>query len=116
MDLKELKKVLDNPTTTDDQKQQLIVGILAHDKNAMPLIIQILQKERQTNNDLITDMNLELSRAHIFIDELNPAMLLKKEKQTNLGEHVTKNFMLDNIAAFYTKYKGIVQHCFNRFI
>ena len=115
MNLVELKKVLNNDLISDEHKQTLIVKILAHDKNAMPLIIQILQQERKTNHELITDMNIELSRAHVFIDELNPAMLGKKEKQTNLNEGMTKNFMLDKIAAFYTTYKGVVEHCFNRF-
>jgi F0F1-type ATP synthase delta subunit len=115
MDIKKIKSVIDNETHSDEQKESLIINILAKDKSAIPVVMKILEAERENNIELISDMNLELSRAHIFIDELNPALLPKKEKQTNLGEQFTKNFIIDKISEFYIKYKGALTHCFNRF-
>ncbi len=114
MDFKKLEQALNAPVE-DAIKRKRVIAVLAEDKNAIPDLLDLLAQERQNNKDLITDMNSELSRAHIFIDELNPALLGKKEKLTNLGEQVTKPFIMDEIAKFYIKYKGMVTHCYNRF-
>src|ERR1700741_49177 len=115
MDLESLKKTLDNPETSVESKEYAIIRILACDKEAIPMIMKVLDEERKIKIELISDMNVTLSTAHTFIEELNPAMVPKKENQTNLGPQVTKTYILDKIAEFYIKYKGKITYSWNRF-
>lgn len=115
MDLKKIEEVI-NSQLSEDVKRRAIIQILANDKNAIPMIMEILAEERAIKNDLIDDFNLNLSRCHSFIEDLNPKMIDKKENQTlTFGKQVTKEFVLDKISEFYINYKGKVTHCFNRF-
>ncbi len=116
MDLEEIKKVV-NSEIPDNLKEFQLLTILSKDEKLIPTLLGVLQEERKFKKELITDMNLELSRAHIFIDVLEPHMQVgtRVKKETALGENINKNWMLDNISAFYNKYKGRIVHCFNRF-
>ncbi len=113
MNIQALKEALNNNLTSDEQKEYIIIHILAKDKSAMPMILEVLKTEREINRELMIDMNLELSRAHIFIEEYTPEIV--KLKNGKHPQRLTKYFILDEISAFYVKYKGMVQHCFNRF-
>lgn len=107
MDLKQLKEIT-NSEVPDNIKEQLIISLLAIDENVIPSILNILKQERINKNELIIDMNLELSRAHCYID-------MRPESKDENKERFNKNFVVDEIAKFYFKYKGMVSHCFNRF-
>lgn len=100
MNLEKIKEIV-NSNSRDDVKNFLIINCLSEDKNAIPLMMEILDTERKNKKELIQDMNLELSRSHIFIE-------ISKES-------FNKKFVLDEIEKFYLKYKGVVTHCFNRF-
>ncbi len=105
MDLETIKKIV-NSDSPSKSKELQILYVLAADKNAIPTILDILNAERKSNNEMITDLNLNLSRTHIFVDEYVDKV---KEKQ------FTRAFILDKISEFYIKYKGRISHCFNRF-
>ncbi len=107
MNLKEIKEVI-NSSIPDKQKKECIIGILAKDEKLIPTLMIFLSVERQNKAELIDDMNLELSRAHIYIDERPP---IKNESKAAFN----KNFVIDKISEFYIKYKSVVTHCFNRF-
>lgn len=71
-------------------------------------MLSILQTERSANKEIISDMNLELSRAHIYIDEYTESTRMEKAR-------FNKGFILDNVSKFYIKYEARITHCFNRF-
>jgi len=108
MNVKEIQEIVNSPILPTQTKESLIINSLAEDKNVATDIIKILSREREVNQGLISDMNLELSRAHTYIDRRSE---LKPESKENFN----KSFVLDKIAAFYIKHKGLVTHCFNRF-
>ena len=113
MDIKLITKIATNPILNDEQKRRGIINAIAQDQTALSDVLEILHEERMLRGQLMTDMNLELSRAHIFIDSFMPPIpKLKKGEKT---ESFNKSFVLDEIAKFYIKYKSMVSHCFNRF-
>ncbi len=112
MDLDLLKQIV-NSSLPDEVKEHKIIGVLAADENALPEMMKVLESERRVKRELITDMNVELSRAHVFID-LKIIENLPKHKNGH-SEGFTKGFVMDEIEKFYTKYKSLVTHCFNRF-
>ncbi len=115
MDIKKITEVITDPDITEEMKEGRILNILAMDKNAIPDLLKILAREREQKQEVITEMNLELSRSHVFIECVNPAALPKKEKLTSLGPQVTQTWILDQIAAFYIRNKGRVRYLYNRF-
>lgn len=108
MNVKEIKEIVNLNNVSDDIKESLIIKTLASDEKIIPLIMDILNTEREQNKDLLTDMNLELSRAHIYIDE-------RPESKVEGKDPFNKGFILDKISEFYIKYKENITHCFNRF-
>lgn len=113
MDIKSITKIVTDPFTNEEQKRRLVISTLAKDDNIISDVLEILKEERVLKNELLIDMNLELSRAHIFIDSFMPPV--PKLKKGEKGEDFSKSFVLDEIAKFYLKYKSMVRHCFNRF-
>ncbi len=108
-----MTSILNDSTMSDEVKQSSIINVLAKDENVLTTIMHVLQKERLYRKDLLLDMNLELSRAHIFIDDYMPEPVKLRKNET--GPTFTRNFVLDQIAAFYVKYKDTILHSFNRF-
>ena len=107
MDIKTIKSIV-NSDSPNNIKEMLIIRELSADKNVIPMIMEILQTERKSQKELVQDLNLELSRAHIYID-------MRPESKKEVKEGFNKGFILDEIAKFYIKYKGKITHCFNRF-
>lgn len=97
-----LQEIL-NYTLDDEGKETLIIRWFAKDKNAIPNILKVLHEEREQTKEFIQDMNLELSRAHVFI-----------EKDGDMSKDVTKSFLVEKIDEFYLKYKFMISHCFTR--
>ncbi len=112
MDLVELKQIL-NSDSSDEVKKSQVINCLAKDKEVIPVIMRMLEREREIKSELITDMNHELSRAHVFIDDFMPEPVKLKKGETMIG--FDKNFVLDKIAEFYINYKSLIRHCYNRF-
>ena len=107
MDLKTIKEIV-NSGAKDEIQEALIINTLANDEKVIPMILEILSSERKENKDLIMDINLELSRAHIYID-------MRPESKAENKDCFNKGFIMDEIAKFYIKNKGKILHCFNRF-
>ena len=108
MDLQKIKKIV-NSGLPDQYKESAIITILSQDKKVVPTVLKILESERNTSKELITDMNMELGRAHIFIEKSKI-----KEKNPNSDTEFNKKFLLSEITKFYTKYKEVIGHCFNK--
>jgi hypothetical protein len=96
MNLPELKSII-NSGLPDDIIKSEIINSLAKDENIIPVIMKILERERAFKKELLLDMNLLLSKAHVGLDS----------KKLNKD-----GFMQKEIIEFYRKYKGYVGHCF----
>jgi hypothetical protein len=96
MNIKELKSII-NSGLPDDVIKSEIINSLAKDENVIPVVMRILERERQFKKEIHEEMNVLLSKAHIGLDD----------KKFNEG-----NFIQKEIIDFYTKYKGYVGHCF----
>lgn len=108
MNLENIKEIVNSSGLSTESKKSLIFRDIAKDKKAIPSILQILNSERGMKDDLITDMNLELSRAHCFIEGI-------EEPLQDSTKRFNKTFVISAIESFYVKYKNMVTHCFNRF-
>ena len=97
MDLGKIKKIVNSDDLPDVFKSKLIIDVIAKDKNSIPDILNILNSERKQKDELTSDMNLLLSKAHLGLEkpELN-----------------NDKYIQDEIVEFYKKYKGMVSHCF----
>ena len=105
MDIKSIKNIV-NRDIPDSVKESMIIDELTKDKDVLPTLMLILNQERRSQKELIQDMNLELSRAHIYIET---------QKEDKKEEGFNKSFVIKEISNFYKKYKGVVRHCFNRY-
>lgn len=114
MDINKIRQIIELPIT-DEERTKGILNVIASDENALTVVLEILNIERKMKKELISDMNMELSRADVFIEGLNPAMLPKKEKETIFADGFTKVFVADKIMSLYVKYKGIISHNFNKY-
>jgi hypothetical protein len=107
MDIKELRIII-NSDLPDEVIKSQIINSLAMDENVIPVVMSILDRERVFKKELTINMNLELSRAHIYIE-------MRPERKSESKENFNKKFVMDEISKFYLKYKPFVTHCFNRF-
>ena len=96
MNIKELKSII-NSGLPDDVIKSEIINSLAKDENVIPVVMRILERERQFKKEIHNEMNVLLSKAHIGL----------YDKKFNEGNIIQKE-----IIDFYTKYKGYVGHCF----
>ena len=70
MDIKKIEQIV-NTKLSDEQKEYLILSTISDDKNAIPTILQILDREREQREELILDSNSELSRALLVLKDKN---------------------------------------------
>jgi hypothetical protein len=96
MNLQELKSII-NSGLPDDVVKSKIINSIAKDENVIPVVMKILERERQFKKEIHEEMNVLLSKAHVGLDD----------NKFNEG-----NFMQKEIIEFYTKYKGYIGHCF----
>lgn len=108
MDLKKIQEILSSPMK-DDTKEYYILTEIAKDKDAIPTILKLLNQEREVKNELILDMNLELSRADTILEDT------KLANRKGAGDKTTKEFALEEIRKFYDKYREYITHCFNKY-
>jgi hypothetical protein len=96
MDIKLIREVV-NSSADDGTIEYMIIQILAQDEKVIPTIMDILAAERKKKSKLITEMNMQLSRADIGLGD------------NELNED---GFMQEEIRKFYAKFKDQVGHCF----
>lgn len=108
MKIDRVKEIVNNGVLTDDVKRSMILRVIAKDQNAIPDLLKILSFEREEMKEVLIEINLNLSRAHCYIDS-------RPETRKEAKDAFSKGFILDEISKFYIKYKGVVTHCFNRF-
>ena len=89
----------------EDMQRQAVLSVLADDKTMIPNLLSMLEIERKENSELIADINLQLSRTHIYVE--------KYSKEKRKGQQVSRDFMLEKVGEFYGKYAGKIRHCFD---
>lgn len=100
MDLKLIKETLEQSYLSDEDKIKIILTIIARDQNAIPYLLNIIDIERITNRNIISDLNLEVSRYHIHMRD---PKLLKQNKK----------FLNEETKTLYEKWKDFIQPLFN---
>lgn len=100
MDLKLIKETLEQPYLSEEDKVKIILTIIARDQNSLPYLLTILTTERTINRDIISDLNLEVSRYHIHTQN---SKLLKQNKE----------FLNKETKTLYEKWKDFIQPLFN---
>ncbi len=99
MDLQSISKVLESENLDSRQKEDLILSIIAKDKKAIPMVMDMLDYERSQKEELINDLNLNLGRADCFLED-------------NIPE---KDFVIKEIKGLYEKWRGVIIHLFNKY-
>ena len=79
MDINKIKEIVNSPLP-EIYKEKAILSVLAADKKVIPYIMEILNYEREKNIEIITDFNVELSRALVALDDEN----VKSNKKAKL--------------------------------
>lgn len=97
MNLDHIKQIVNSSVLTDAEKQEFILSIIAQDENAIKHVLFMLYEERKQKSELLTEMNLLLSKAHAGLENRK----LNKD-----------NFIQKEIDKFYEKYKNLVSNCF----
>lgn len=114
MDINRIGEIATDDRLSHDQKERQIISVLSQDERVIPIMMEILSQERELKKRLIMDMNFELSRADVHIQLPTLAARDKGHKNEEVKQMEAREFVLNNITAFYHRYKGIVSHCFNK--
>lgn len=93
MNLENIKKIVNGG---HPNWKALLLNEIASDPQAIGYVMEMLDYERKENKQLITDLNFELSRAHLAI--VHP-------------EANKEGFVQKEITKFYDS--GRIGHCFN---
>lgn len=99
MNIKAIKEVVNSPIP-DENKEYLITQILSQDRKLIPILLDMLNHERNQQKELIDDLNVEVSRYHSSIKDIR---FLKK--QIPFYNQETKKL--------YEKWKGYIGPLFN---
>lgn len=103
MNIKSIKAIV-NSDYPDLVKEQMIIATLSSDEKVIPLILEILNQEREVNKELILDTNVELSRALIVLQDKN----LKYNKKIIADPQ----WVVGEIIKHYKKWKDYIGCCF----
>ncbi len=95
MNLNKIKEIIEMPLISEADKQSLIIDEISKNDNALPTLLGLLGAERERKNELVSTMNLLLSKADVGL------------KEPKLNEN---GFMQKEISEFYDTAE--VNHCF----
>ena len=95
MNLNKIKEIIEMPLISEADKKNLIIDEISKSEDVVPTILMILNAERERKNELVSTMNLLLSKADVGL------------KEPKLNED---GFMQKEISEFYDTAE--VNHCF----
>ena len=95
MNLNKIKEIIEMPLISESYKKNLIIDEISKSDDVVPTILMILNAERERKNELVSTMNLLLSKADVGL------------KEPKLNED---GFMQKEISEFYDTAE--VNHCF----
>lgn len=99
MDLKTIKQILDTDIP-DIVKERLIINVLAEDSKVIPMILNILESEREVGKELLLDTNAELSRALVTIQD---------NKYGKKSAIIDRLWVVERIKSHYLKWKDKIK-------
>lgn len=81
MNLNKIKEIIEMPLISEADKINLIVDEISKSEDVVPTILMILNAERERKNELVSTMNLLLSKADLGLKEpkLNEDGFMQKE-------------------------------------
>ena len=91
MDIQKIKEIV-NSSMIEEYKQKAILSVLAEDKKVIPYIMEILQYERDMNQEVILDFNVELSRALVALEDVKSNKKAKVDPKW-VAEEVRKHYI-----------------------
>lgn len=97
MNLNKIKEIIETPLINESEKESLIIKEISQNENVVPIILRILNAERESKNDLVRTMNILLSKADVVIKtpKLNEDGFIQKEisefYETSELNHCFKN-------------------------
>lgn len=100
MNIDTIKEIVNNDIASTEAKERMIIVHLASDSNAIIDILSLLNIERRRQQELIVDLNFEVSRYHTMITH---PKLLKGSKE----------FLNSETKTLYEKWKGFISPLFN---
>lgn len=95
MNIEYIKKVVESEIPEEMKRRAILVSI-SMDDNAIPEIMEMLNHERSKKKELVLEMNMQLSRAHMGL--MKPQLDIP--------------FIIKEIYSFYEANKDEVGHCF----
>ena len=98
MNINKIKDIV-NSGLSDLEKEKAILQEMAKDENAITYVLQLLDFERDLKSQLITDSNLELSRAMVALKH----------------DYIDNGDVLVEIKKHFAKWKGFVKCSFKGF-
>jgi hypothetical protein len=70
MNIKKIADIVKLPIP-DKLKEKYVIAVISEDKNVIPIILEILNSEREIKEELLLDTNTELSRALVVLKDDN---------------------------------------------
>jgi hypothetical protein len=105
MNIEDIRAIVNNDNLPKQVQKNYILSIIAKDEDAIPLIMEILNFERQEKKELILDSNMELSRALITLQDPN----IGKDKPK---PYIELAFVVGEIKKHYLKWQDKIRCCF----
>ena len=100
MNIKKITDIVNDHSLTVTSKERAIITVLSEDPNVLTTIISLLAVERNTQKELVSDLNLEVSRYHAMVT--TPKLLKGQE-----------GFLNDETKSLYEKWKAFIKPLFN---
>jgi hypothetical protein len=104
MNLEKIKDIV-NSDHSNEYKESVIINILSEDKKIIPIILEMIQIERNRTEELILDSNAELSRALIVLKD--------KNLKCNKNIIADPKWVVGEIIKHYQKWKDYIRCNFN---
>ena len=105
MNIDKITKIVNSEHLPEDIKEQMIISVLADDPKVIPIMMEILEQERLSKKELISDSNLELSRALVTLQDPNLGKVKPKP-------YIELDFVIGEIKKHYLKWEGVIRCCF----
>lgn len=103
-------KALEAGVLEEEMFKKAVFDYIADDESIIPNMLGILSSERAVKKELLSEMNLELSRVSATMemehewDDSTP-----KKRKTNERQ---KQWIYNQVIVFYHKWKDRIGHCF----
>ena len=103
MDIKKIRDII-NLNLPDEATENYLIAVISDDKKVIPTLLEMLDSERKLKEKLLSDTNVELSRALVVLQDKN----LKYNKKIIADPQ----WVVGEIIKHYKKWKDYIGCCF----